>query len=242
MISGPVGIGKTRLLRELLAPTASRNRTVLSASGSDWESALPLAGYTQLMGSAPVRSPSGFDGGPQPPSQVVERLTPDQALNYAQTLQTHLEAQQHRGPVTVVIDDLQWLDEDSLRILIFAARRLHSCRVLFLFAVDLDQADGANALVPAAEQTGSDGLSDLRRQGPDALHVGSEAVQLTAQEQAVAQFVAGGSTNKEVAQALFIAEKTAQFHLTRIYAKFGVRSRSELAAVYAREGMGSTGG
>ncbi|MFF0973414.1 UNVERIFIED_CONTAM: ATP-binding protein, partial [Kocuria sp. CPCC 205295] len=33
VISGPVGIGKTRLLRELLAPTASRNRTVLSASG-----------------------------------------------------------------------------------------------------------------------------------------------------------------------------------------------------------------
>ena len=104
------------------------------------------------------------------------------------------------------------------------------------------KAAGANALVPAAEQTGSDGLSDLRRQGPDALHVGSEAVQLTAQEQAVAQFVAGGSTNKEVAQALFIAEKTVQFHLTRIYAKFGVRSRSELAAVYAREGMGSTDG
>lgn len=51
-----------------------------------------------------------------------------------------------------------------------------------------------------------------------------------------------GSTNKEVAQALFIAEKTVQFHLTRIYAKFGVRSRSELAAVYAREGMGSTDG
>ena len=50
--------------------------------------------------------------------------------------------------------------------------------------------------------------------------------------------MAGGSTNKEVAQALFIAEKTVQYHLTRIYAKFGVRSRSELAAVYPWEAEG----
>ncbi|MEX5272375.1 LuxR C-terminal-related transcriptional regulator [Kocuria sp. CPCC 205235] len=44
--------------------------------------------------------------------------------------------------------------------------------------------------------------------------------------------MAGGSTNKEVASQLFIAEKTVQYHLTRIYTKFGIRSRSELAARY----------
>lgn len=59
-----------------------------------------------------------------------------------------------------------------------------------------------------------------------------ERVQLTPQETAVAELVAGGSTNNEVASQLFIAEKTVQYHLTRIYTKFGIRSRSELAARY----------
>ncbi|MCD1145537.1 helix-turn-helix transcriptional regulator [Kocuria sp. LUK] len=66
--------------------------------------------------------------------------------------------------------------------------------------------------------------------------LGGPQVQLTAQEQAVAELVAGGATNKETARALFLAEKTVQYHLTRIYGKLGVRSRSELAARYRDPG------
>ena len=55
---------------------------------------------------------------------------------------------------------------------------------------------------------------------------------LTAQEQAVAELVAGGATNKEAARTLFLAEKTVQYHLTRLYRKMGIRSRSELAAAF----------
>jgi len=62
--------------------------------------------------------------------------------------------------------------------------------------------------------------------------VGRTQVRLTPQEQAVAQLVAAGATNKETARALFVAEKTVQYHLTRIYGKLGIRSRSELAARY----------
>ncbi|WP_411374449.1 ATP-binding protein [Arthrobacter sp. MPF02] len=57
-------------------------------------------------------------------------------------------------------------------------------------------------------------------------------VQLTAQEQAVAELVAAGATNKEAARTLFLAEKTVQYHLTRLYRKMGIRSRSELAAAF----------
>ncbi len=57
-------------------------------------------------------------------------------------------------------------------------------------------------------------------------------IQLTAQERAVAELVAAGATNKEAARALFVAEKTVQYHLTRVYRKMGVRSRSELAAAF----------
>jgi DNA-binding CsgD family transcriptional regulator len=52
---------------------------------------------------------------------------------------------------------------------------------------------------------------------------------LTAAESRVAALVAEGRTNREVAAALFLGERTVASHLTRIYAKLGVRSRTELA-------------
>jgi DNA-binding CsgD family transcriptional regulator len=53
---------------------------------------------------------------------------------------------------------------------------------------------------------------------------------LTAAESRVADLVVDGKTNNEVAQALFVSEKTVEANLTRIYRKLGVRSRSALAA------------
>ena len=52
---------------------------------------------------------------------------------------------------------------------------------------------------------------------------------LTTAERRVATLVAAGSTNREVAAQLFLAERTVAGHLTRVYAKLGVRSRTELA-------------
>jgi DNA-binding CsgD family transcriptional regulator len=52
---------------------------------------------------------------------------------------------------------------------------------------------------------------------------------LTAAERRVASLVAEGRTNREVAAALFVGERTVASHLTHIYAKLGVRSRTELA-------------
>jgi DNA-binding CsgD family transcriptional regulator len=52
---------------------------------------------------------------------------------------------------------------------------------------------------------------------------------LTAAERRVAALVAAGRTNREVADQLFLGERTVAGHLTRVYAKLGVRSRTELA-------------
>ena len=57
--------------------------------------------------------------------------------------------------------------------------------------------------------------------------------ELTATEERVAELVAQGLTNKAVAQELFVTDRTVEGHLTRIYAKLGIRSRSELARRFA---------
>jgi DNA-binding CsgD family transcriptional regulator len=57
--------------------------------------------------------------------------------------------------------------------------------------------------------------------------------ELTESERRVARLVADGSTNREVAAALFLTEHSVEATLTRIYRKLGVRSRVELAGLLA---------
>ena len=52
---------------------------------------------------------------------------------------------------------------------------------------------------------------------------------LTASERRVAYLVAEGRSNRQVADELFLSVKTVAAHLTSVYAKLGVRSRTELA-------------
>jgi DNA-binding CsgD family transcriptional regulator len=52
---------------------------------------------------------------------------------------------------------------------------------------------------------------------------------LTPTERAVAELVAGGATNREIATRLFVSVKTVEANLSKIYQKLGVRSRTELA-------------
>jgi DNA-binding NarL/FixJ family response regulator len=59
--------------------------------------------------------------------------------------------------------------------------------------------------------------------------------ELTPQELQIALVVAGGATNREAAAHLFLSPKTVEAHLSSLYAKLGVRSRSELARVFASE-------
>jgi DNA-binding CsgD family transcriptional regulator len=54
--------------------------------------------------------------------------------------------------------------------------------------------------------------------------------ELTASEREVVELAARGRTNKEIAQALSLAVHTVEVHLSRAYARLGVRSRSELAS------------
>jgi DNA-binding CsgD family transcriptional regulator len=59
-------------------------------------------------------------------------------------------------------------------------------------------------------------------------------LELTATERQVAELVAEGRTNHEVAAELFMSLSSVQSHLKRVFGKLGVRSRTELAAAIAR--------
>jgi DNA-binding CsgD family transcriptional regulator len=78
----------------------------------------------------------------------------------------------------------------------------------------------------AAHELAATGETARRRR------VGNEEP-LTAQETRVAQLVGRGMTNREVAAMLFVSPKTVEYHLSNVYRKRGVRSRTELARLMA---------
>jgi DNA-binding NarL/FixJ family response regulator len=57
---------------------------------------------------------------------------------------------------------------------------------------------------------------------------------LTSQETRVALLAAQGMSNKEIGAALFLSPRTVERHLGNVFRKRGFRSRTELAAAYAR--------
>jgi DNA-binding CsgD family transcriptional regulator len=81
------------------------------------------------------------------------------------------------------------------------------------------------------ERLGSSLWSDRVR--TELARIGGRApapLELTPTEERVAELVAGGHTNQEVAELLFMSVRTVEVNLTRVYRKLGIRSRTELAS------------
>ena len=127
LIEGAAGIGKTALLRRLLAEAVDVH--VLWSSGAHEEQLVPYGVVEQLAQTS--RTPL--------PKQLAtlgktSARNPDPVGTGAAFVDL-LGTVQSRGPVAVVVDDAQWADRPSLLALLFALRRLQSDRVLCVIAV-----------------------------------------------------------------------------------------------------------
>jgi DNA-binding CsgD family transcriptional regulator/tetratricopeptide (TPR) repeat protein len=60
---------------------------------------------------------------------------------------------------------------------------------------------------------------------------------LTPREREVLGLVAAGRTNRQIGEELFISQKTASVHVSRLLAKLGASTRGEAAAIARREGL-----
>jgi DNA-binding CsgD family transcriptional regulator len=146
IIRGEAGIGKTVLWRAALEAGEQRGADVLATRCAEAEMPLALGGVGDLIETA-LAEAAGELAEPQrralavavgleaPPDEAPDPTTlPRAFLACLRTLAT-------RSPVLVAIDDVQWLDAPSQRILAFAARRLGDAQVGILVTQRGDAGD-----------------------------------------------------------------------------------------------------
>jgi DNA-binding CsgD family transcriptional regulator len=92
--------------------------------------------------------------------------------------------------------------------------------------------DSLQAAAAAFDDIGSTGWAILARSELDRVGARKPTAsgELTPTEQRTAELAAGGLSNKEIAATLYVTVHTVEVHLSRAYAKLGVRSRGQLAA------------
>ncbi|WP_167305767.1 AAA family ATPase [Nocardioides euryhalodurans] len=133
LLEGDPGVGKTTLLEA--ARAMATGFTCLTARGAESDSSLAHAGLLELC--SPVRDLLS-DLAPVQAEALTAALgwsdlpsVADRFLVAAATMSL-LAAAAERGPVLVLVDDLQWLDRESAAALTFAARRLGPDAVAFV--------------------------------------------------------------------------------------------------------------
>ncbi|HYO39939.1 MAG TPA: BTAD domain-containing putative transcriptional regulator [Nocardioidaceae bacterium] len=137
MIEGPAGIGKTSLLHQVRDEARAAGATVLSARGSQLEKEFGFGAVRQLfepvlagdcreslLTGAAIGAGRVFDA-TAAPSDAPESLFT--ILHGLYWLTSNLST---RGPLVLVVDDVQWCDTASLRYLGYLAHRLEGLPVL----------------------------------------------------------------------------------------------------------------
>jgi predicted ATPase len=151
---GVAGVGKSATLTWAAEQAESRRMRVLRVSGHPEESNVAWSGLSQIV-TPFLATLDQFDERPRQVLLRTLRLGDDGEVDDVSIgMAVLLMLTRSDESVTVVIDDVQWLDPESLRVLSFVARRLNATGVGFLSAghpgtaiigqrVDLDALDQA---------------------------------------------------------------------------------------------------
>jgi len=86
------------------------------------------------------------------------------------------------------------------------------------------------ATLPVASSRGMRPFVERLAAAQASLDSSSAVTLLTRREQEVAELVARGMTNRDIAKQLFLSERTAQNHVQHILDKLGFSTRSQIAA------------
>ncbi|MFD3452568.1 ATP-binding protein [Streptomyces sp. NPDC058691] len=143
LLYGPAGIGKSTVLRTLAAECADGATAVLRCSATESESHLPFLALVDLLGLVADEVSEGL---PAPQRAALESALTGRGESSLQrdglalrlAVLSVLRALAARGPVLIVVDDLQWMDPASAELLAFAARRVAGLPVRVLGAVRTD--------------------------------------------------------------------------------------------------------
>jgi len=94
---------------------------------------------------------------------------------------------------------------------------------------------------PISRATAAKILGELARRSEPAHKEAQPQDKLTPREREILEYLAKGSTNKEIGTSLGISENTVKNHLKNILEKLHLRNRVEAAAYFLREGLGQGG-
>ncbi len=144
-VEGPAGIGKTSLLRAAAEHARARGMRVLSTRPGPLENELAFGAVRGLFEAAVTARPDLLAAGPARLAAPVVTLTgadqgPGLSAERLHGLYWLTVALSDETPLALLVDDVQWADEPSLRALTYLARRIEELPVVIVAASRSDVA------------------------------------------------------------------------------------------------------
>ena len=146
VIRGAAGIGKSRLIEDLARRAAARGGRVLIARAHESERVLPFGLWVSLLRDNGLTGETGLLAAQAPGDRgalaalvpglepEVRGLRPDPVAvtRLFAAIQALLRGLAQRGPIAVILEDLHWADEMSLRLFGFLVRHTCGARILIV--------------------------------------------------------------------------------------------------------------